>query len=152
MHQNLRSFLDLLRRENDLLTIDAPVDPYLELAEVHRRVIGRGGPALLFTQGKGSAFPVVTNLFGTNKRVELAFGHRPGPFVKELVEVAECCIPRKPSHLGHHRGLGFEFLKWGTRNVSRAAVTEIVDQPARLDKLPVLTTWQIGRASCRERV
>lgn len=142
MHQNLRSFLDLLRRENDLLTVDALVDPYLELAEVHRRVISRGGPALLFTQVKGSAFPVVTNLFGTNKRVELAFGHRPEQFVKELVKVAESLIPPKPSHLWHHRALAFEFLKLGTRNMSRAPVTESVDQPARLDKLPVLTTWQ----------
>ena len=142
MHQNLRSFLDLLRRENDLLTVDAPVDPYLELAEIHRRVIGSGGPALLFTQVKGSAFPVVTNLFGTNKRVELAFGHRPEEFVKELVKVAESLIPPKPSHLWHHRSLAFEFLKLGTRNVSRAPVTESVDQPARLDQLPVLTTWQ----------
>src|SRR6185295_8694349 len=142
MHQNLRSFLDLLRRENDLLTIDAPVDPYLELAEVHRRVISRGGPALLFTQVKGSAFPVVTNLFGTNKRVELAFGRRPEQFVKELVKVAESLIPPKPSHLWHHRALALEFLKLGTRNVSRAPVTESVVQPARLDQLPVLTTWQ----------
>jgi UbiD family decarboxylase len=142
MHQNLRSFLDLLRRENDLLTVDAPVDPYLELAEVHRRVIGAGGPALLFTQVKGSAFPVVTNLFGTNKRVELAFGHRPEQFVKELVKVAESLIPPKPSHLWHHRALALEFLKLGTRNVSRAPVTERVDQSPRLDQLPVLTTWQ----------
>lgn len=62
MHPNLRSFLDLLRRENELLTIEAEVDPFLELAEVHRRVIDRGGPALLFKRPKGSSFPVVTNL------------------------------------------------------------------------------------------
>ena len=65
MHRNLRSFLDLLRRENDLLTIEAEVDPYLELAEIHRRVIEGGGPALQFNRVKGSSFPVVTNLFGT---------------------------------------------------------------------------------------
>jgi len=44
MHRNLRSFLDLLRRENDLVTVDCEVDPYLEVAEIHRRVIERGGP------------------------------------------------------------------------------------------------------------
>src|SRR6185295_12049460 len=142
MHPNLRSFLDLLRRENDLLTIDAPVDPHLELAEIHRRVISRGGPAILFTKVKGSNFPVVTNLFGTKKRVELAFGQRPEQFVKELVKVAESLIPPKPSHLWRHRALALEFLKLGTRNVSRAPVTERVDQSPRLDQLPVLTTWQ----------
>src|SRR5207249_10878003 len=89
MHPNLRSFLDLLRRENDLVTIDAEVDPHLEVAEIHRRVIERGGPALLFTRVKGSEFPVVTNLFGTQKRIDLAFGRRPEEFVRELVKLIE---------------------------------------------------------------
>lgn len=46
---NLRGFLDLLRANNQLLTIDTPVDPHLEIAEIHRRVIAQGGPALLFS-------------------------------------------------------------------------------------------------------
>ena len=37
--RNLRIFLDLLRKEGDLVEIEAPVDPYLEIAEIHRRVI-----------------------------------------------------------------------------------------------------------------
>jgi len=142
MHRNLRLFLDLLRRENDLLTIEAEVDPYLELAEIHRRVIERGGPALLFQRVKGSNFPVVTNLFGTQKRIELAFGKRPEEFVKEMVSVAETLIPPTPAKLWRHRKLGFEFLRLGTRKVSRAPVTEELMQPARLDHLPVITTWQ----------
>ena len=99
MHPNLRSFLDLLRRENDLLTIEAEVDPYLELAEVHRRVIESGGPALLFKRVKGSRFPVVTNLFGATKRIELAFGPKPEQFVRELVSVAEALLPPRRSEL-----------------------------------------------------
>ena len=42
MHRNLRTFLDLLQREKEILTIEAEVDPYLEAAEVHRRVIEQG--------------------------------------------------------------------------------------------------------------
>jgi 4-hydroxybenzoate decarboxylase subunit C len=142
MHANLRSFLDLLRRENDLISVDAEVDPYLEVAEIHRRVIERGGPALLFTKVKGSRFPVVTNLFGTQKRIELAFGPRPEQFVKEVVRVAEALIPPTPAKLWGQRKLGFEFLRLGTRPVSRVPVSEVNDQPAQLDQLPVLTTWQ----------
>lgn len=74
---DLRSYLDVLKRDGDLLVIDEEVDPYLEIAEIHRRVIAQGGPALLFSKVKGSTFPVVTNLFGTNKRLEQAFGGRP---------------------------------------------------------------------------
>src|SRR6266567_5671423 len=109
MHSNLRSFLDLLRRENDLLTIKTEVDPYLEVAEIHRRVIERGGPALLFTRVKGSPFPVVTNLFGTAKRIELAFGPKPEQFVKELVSVAEALLPPQRAELWKHRLLVRDF-------------------------------------------
>ena len=43
---------------------DAPVDPYLEAAEIHRRVIAAGGPALIFRHVTGADIPMVTNLFG----------------------------------------------------------------------------------------
>jgi UbiD family decarboxylase len=142
MHRNLRSFLDLLRREKDLVTIEAEVDPYLELAEIHRRVIERGGPALLFEKVKGSRFPVVTNLFGTARRIELAFGPKPEQLIKELVSAAESLLPPKRAELWRHRSLVRDFFRLGTRTVSRAPVSEVVEQPARLDELPVLTTWQ----------
>jgi len=35
---NLRDYLDILRREDELLEIDTPVDPHLEIAEIHSRV------------------------------------------------------------------------------------------------------------------
>ena len=85
---NLRAFLDVLRREGELVEVVAPVDPHLEIAEVHRRVIAAGGPALLFRHPTGSDFPVVTNLFGTARRVELAFGRRPVEFVKTVARAA----------------------------------------------------------------
>lgn len=142
MHSNLRSFLDLLRREKDLVNIDIEVDPYLELAEVHRRVIERGGPAILFERVKGSRFPVVTNLFGTARRIELAFGSKPEQFVKELVSVAEALLPPRRSELWKHRSLVRDFLRLGTKTVSPGPVTETIDRPGSLSELPVLTTWQ----------
>ncbi|NOT47454.1 MAG: 4-hydroxybenzoate decarboxylase, partial [Acidobacteria bacterium] len=65
MHQNLRTFIDSLRKENEIVEITAEVDPYLEIAEIHRRVIEDQGKALIFRNVKGSTFPVATNLFGT---------------------------------------------------------------------------------------
>ena len=142
MHPNLRSFLDLLERENDLVTIHAEVDPYLELAEVHRRVIAEGGPALLFKRVKGSRYPVVTNLFGTARRIERAFGPKPEALVREVVRVAESLLPPRPAELWQHRSLALDALRLGTRNTRRAPVTQVLDRPARLEELPVLTTWQ----------
>ena len=142
MHSSLRTFLDLLVRENEVTTIKAEVDPYLELAEIHRRVIDEGGPALLFERVKGSRYPVVTNLFGTKRRIELAFGPKPEALVRELVQVAESLLPPRGSELWKHRSLGRELLRLGTKNTSRSPVTQVTDRPARLDELPVLTTWQ----------
>src|SRR5437868_3287007 len=141
MHRNLRSFLELLRRERDIVAVEAEVDPYLELAEIHRRVIERQGPALLFRKVKGSAYPVVTNLFGTVKRIELAFGPKPEALVRRAAQVAESLLPPRPAALWRQRSLALEALHLGTRRVRRAPVTEVLDRPARLDELPVLTTW-----------
>ncbi len=143
MHSNLRSFLALLRREKEIVHVEAEVDPYLELAEIHRRVIAEGGKALFFERVKGSRYPAVTNLFGTNRRIELAFGGKPERLVKEAVHIVESLLPPKPGELWRHRGLALEALRLGTRNVrGRAPVTEVIDHPARLDELPILTTWQ----------
>jgi 4-hydroxybenzoate decarboxylase subunit C len=142
MHSNLRTFLDLLSRENEIITIETEVDPYLELAEVHRRVIDLGGPTLLFERVKGSPYPVVTNLFGTKRRIDLAFGPKPEAIVRELIQVAESLLPPKAAELWKHRSLGRDLLKLGTRNTTRSPVTQVCDSPARLNELPVLTTWQ----------
>lgn len=142
MHLNLRSFLDVLRRENDLVEIEAEVDPYLELAEIHRRVIEAGGAALFFKNVKGGRYPVVTNLFGTNKRIELAFTKKPQELVKKAVEMIEVLLPPQIGKLWNYRDLAFTGLKLGTKKVSRAPILEAVDRPANLNELPILTTWQ----------
>ena len=142
MHPSLRTFLELLTRENQIITINAKVDPYLELAEIHRRVISQSGPALMFTRAKGSRYPVVTNMFGTERRIDLAFGPKPESVVRELIHVAESILPPKPAELWKHRSVALEMFKLGTTNTNRSPVTQVVDRPARLDQLPVLTTWQ----------
>ncbi len=141
MHRNLRTFLELLTKEKEIITIEAEVDPYLEVAEVHRRVIERGGPALLFKRMKGSQYPVATNLFGTKRRIELAFGPKPEALIRQFVQVAESLLPLRGSELWKHRSAALNVLRFGTRNVKRAPVTEVMDRPARLNELPVLTTW-----------
>lgn len=142
MHPNLRSFLAELRRENDLVEIEVEVDPYLELAEIHRRVIEAGGAALLFKNVKNSKFPVVTNLFGTMKRIEIGFGKRPQEFVRRAVEMVDILLPPKIGKLWNYRDMALTGLKLGTKQVSRAPVLQVRKQPADLNAIPILTTWQ----------
>lgn len=138
---NLREFLDVLRANNQLLTIDTPVDPSLEIAEIHRRVIARSGPALLFTHVKNSRFPVVTNLFGTSLRLELAFGKRPVNFVRGLVDLVETAMPPGLGTLWQSRSLLAQGLKVGLKAVKEAPILACCQRPARLTELPMLTSW-----------
>lgn len=141
---NLRAFLDVLRSEGDLAVIDAPVDPYLEIAEIHRRVIDEGGPALLFTNVIGSAFPVVTNLFGTTRRVDLAFGPKPEAFMKRVIAAKDTMLPPTPKALWNEKELILDLLKVGLKTVprSQAPVLDVCDRQEPLAKLPALTSWQ----------
>lgn len=141
MHANLRSFLEALRREDEIVEISAEADPYLEIAEIHRRVIDSGGKALLFRNVKGSGFPVVTNLFGTHKRIDIAFGKNPQEFVKRAVEMAESLIPPKLGKLWKFRDMGMSALKLGTKKVGRAPVLESRQAETDLEKLPLLQLW-----------
>ncbi len=138
---DLRRYLDLLRRENDLVEIDAEVDPHLEAAEIHRRVIAAGGPALLFRRIKGSAFPAVTNLFGTARRVELAFGRRPRRLVEQAARLPEELVPPTLGRLWSQRELLGALMRVGTSRQRGGAVLARTQRPPRLSSLPVLTTW-----------
>lgn len=139
--RTLRDFLELLRAKNELKIIDTEVDPDLEIAEIHRRIIARQGPALLFTRVKGSSFPVTTNLFGTQSRLELAFGTRPQAFVRQLVELVERSMPPKLSDLWQARSLIGQGLHVGLKRVKNGPILECCQQPCRLSTLPMLTSW-----------
>lgn len=138
---DLRGYLDLLTAEGDLLRIDQEVDPYLEIAEIHRRVIARQGPALLFTKVKNSSFPVVTNLFGTPKRLDLAFGGKPLQFVRDIVNLAETIMPPTVATFWQNRKLFVDAARIGLKNVRSAPILENCQDPPRLSSLPMLTSW-----------
>lgn len=143
MHLNLRSFINTLKREKLLIEIETEVDPYLELAEIHRRVIESEGPALFFKNVKGSQFPVVTNLFGTRKRVNLAFGLNPEKIIQNAAKAFERFISPEAKIFWQERALLLALTKSGLKNVSarKAPVLEVVDTNLNLGDLPVLTSW-----------
>ncbi|HEV2297614.1 MAG TPA: menaquinone biosynthesis decarboxylase [Candidatus Acidoferrales bacterium] len=82
-YRDLREFLTRLEREGELHRITAEVDPILEITEVTDRVTKAGGPALLFEHPKGSRVPVVINLLGSQRRMNLALE------VGDIEEVAQ---------------------------------------------------------------
>ena len=138
--RDLRAFLAVLRAEGELVEIETEVDPHLEIAEVHRRVIAADGPALLFRRPKGADFPVVTNLFGTRRRVELAFGESAARFVREVAALPHELMPPTWGKLWAKRALWRQAASLGMKEVARAPVTEVVAKPA-LRRIPMLTCW-----------
>ncbi|MBK5945285.1 3-octaprenyl-4-hydroxybenzoate carboxy-lyase [Rhodobacter veldkampii DSM 11550] len=76
---SLRSFLDWSKDRGDLTAIPDPVRVVHQMTAVHDAVLRAGGPVLRFdapvlADGKRSAIPVVTNLFGTTARVAAGLG------------------------------------------------------------------------------
>jgi len=138
---DLHTFVEQLRLDGDLAIVDASVDPRLEIAEIHRRVIAAGGPAILFTNVKNASFPVVTNLFGTARRGELALGRRPERLLRRLLEVAETLTQPSLAALWNARDMGREALRIGTRRRRSGPVTEVLSRQVDLGALPALTCW-----------
>jgi 4-hydroxy-3-polyprenylbenzoate decarboxylase len=138
---DLRSWIDLLEREGELIEVEAEVDPYLEITEITDRVVKRGGPALLFRNVKGSERPLLINQFGTERRMCLAFGEPSLDAVaRKLEEVVEMQPPQglveKVKGLGKLKRLADSLPK----TVSRGVCQELVLEPD-LDDLPIQHCW-----------
>ncbi len=135
-HRSTRHLVEDLRRNSRLLIIDEPVDPKLELAEIHRRVYRNAGPALLFTNVIGSRFPVATNLFGTLERARYIFRDT---FESVRLAVRWKANPAEalqaPWQLWRAPAIG-----WRMR-AKRVRSAAVMRGTCRLDELPQLVCW-----------
>ena len=90
---DLRDWIALLKREGELVEVEAEVDPYLEVTEIVDRTVKSGGPALLFKRPKGARHPLLVNQFGTERRMCLAFGE---PTLDDVARKLEMVIEMQP--------------------------------------------------------
>ncbi len=137
----LQGLIPPLEKRGELKRVSTQVDPILEISEISQRVFHKKGPALLFEQVKGSRFPVLTNLFGTRKRVKILFGNA----IEELGEViSEMLNTEFPTTLKESLSLfpKLKFLKaLIPKKVTSPACQEVVLQKPDLTSLPILKTW-----------
>jgi 4-hydroxy-3-polyprenylbenzoate decarboxylase len=145
-YDSLREFIALLEGKGLLKRIGEPVSPYLEMTEIHRRVLEAGGPALLFENVEHSPMSVLTNLFGTVERVALGMGRRPD----QLREIGETLAflkqPQPPSgwrEAWEMRPLLKTVMAMQPKLVKKAACQEIVLKGDEIDlsQLPIQTCW-----------
>ncbi|MFO1063939.1 MAG: UbiD family decarboxylase [Pirellulales bacterium] len=135
-YRSTRALVEELRRDGQLVEISQPVDARLELAEIHRRVFRRRGPALLFSNIIGCKFPVATNLFGTIERARWIFRHTIAG-VRQAIEWKthpESAFKR-PWELRRAPIIGIRMLP---RRVRSGAVTR---HECRLSDLPQPVCW-----------
>lgn len=132
-------FVKELQIQNELLIIEEEVDPILELAEIQRRVVAKRGPAVLFKNVKGSRFSVATNLYGSEKRMKIAFGEDPIRFVQKIATTIQHILPPTPAKIWDLRNVAFQTLKVGLKKVGSAPVLE--NTLDSLHELPTLMSW-----------
>jgi 4-hydroxy-3-polyprenylbenzoate decarboxylase len=135
-YANLKDCIDDLERTGRLRRVTEEVDPRLEMAEIQRRVYAAGGPALLFTRVKGTAFPCVSNLYGTRERTHYIFRDTLAG-VKDLMALKgdPMAWVRKPLSCLRIPSAALHALP---RKVSDPAVAAC---ETTLDKLPQIVSW-----------
>ena len=69
--QDFRDFLDALRNAGELLELDRPVSPLLEVAKAMKKSASVEGPALVF-KNNGTTFPLVGGVYNTRAKSLLA--------------------------------------------------------------------------------
>jgi 4-hydroxybenzoate decarboxylase subunit C len=141
MFTNTQQFVETLRKEDELLEIHDEVDPCLELAEIQRRVCKSHGKAVLFHNVKGTPFKVATNLYGSFKRIDLAFGKRPQEWIQQAVQTFETIFPPNLKKIWQAKNLAWDLLKIGSKSVNSGPILGAQIPHANLQSLPQIKSW-----------
>ena len=148
MYKSLVDFVEKLESAGELIRIGAPVSSELEIAEITDRMVKSegGGKALLFEK-TDKGFPVLTNLYGSERRMAMALG------VEKLADISErfdnligTVTSPKESFVDKLRLLPLlgEASKWFPRKKKgRGECQQVVltGEEANLSLLPILKCW-----------
>jgi len=164
MYPDLTSYIRALDGAGELIRIDEPVDPVLEITELAQRqsrlgaavgsgssqrtdpeFAGVGGKAILIENPVGSSFPVLINAFGSYRRIEMALGDR--ALEETAGTIRELVKPELPRTIGEAIGKAKQFmplLQIGpkrSRNPGRCQDVVLTGDRIDLTRLPILKCW-----------
>lgn len=134
MYRDLDEFLIRLEQANDLVYVARPVKSALEITAITRHVTqSKQNRALVFEQVGKSRFPVVTNLFGSPRRMAWALG------VNHLDGISErmkglVSLDFSLSAITARAGELFSMVRTHPTSPNRY-------QQTRLDTLPICRQW-----------
>ncbi len=145
-YQNLSDFVSALEKAGELLRIQAPVSKDLEITQITDLASKSpgGGKALFFEQVRESAFPVLMNAFGSERRICMALGVNDldtlASRVKGFIQMEP---PKSFRDAIRLLPLGAEVLRFLPKRVKDAPCQEIIrtGNDVDLSLLPVLKCW-----------
>ena len=135
-HRSTRQVVEDLRKNGRLIEVAEPLSPYLEIAEVQRRVYASNGPAILFTNPTGTSFPMVSNLFGSLEQARFLF--------RKTIDRVRRAIELKidPNQL-FMRPLRYVSAPWTAWTMLPKSVRSgpVLRHETTIDGLPRLVSW-----------
>jgi len=138
---DLQSFLSYLEQHGELQRINVPVSPELEITEIATRSVLEGGPALLFENVEGSAYPVVINVLASRRRVQMAIGGEPEELGEQLLHFIQDMNPPSFKAIWRNRKMAKRFMNFRPGKARRALAQQVVESDPDLGKLPILKCW-----------
>lgn len=146
-YKDLREFISILEKKNNLKRISVEVDPILEITEIADRTIRKNGPALYFEKTKNSNMPLLCNLFGSTERVAMAMGKKKFSDLKKIGKILSFIKePELPSNfrdflkkIPHLKKILYMPLK----KTKKAPCQEEIFQGKNIDlsKYPIMKCW-----------
>ncbi len=144
--QNLGEFVSELEKAGELLRISGPVSCELEISHITdlaSKAPG-GGKALLFERVGKSPFPVLTNAFGSERRICMALGTDSlDALARRIERFVRIGPPKSLRDLADMLPLGMDLIRSLPRKTSKAPCQEVVLRGEQIDlsMLPVLKCW-----------
>ncbi|NLI83669.1 MAG: menaquinone biosynthesis decarboxylase [Deltaproteobacteria bacterium] len=145
-YRNLQEFVTALEAAGELVRIEAPVSTDLEITQITDLASKSqgGGKALLFHRVEGSEFPVLTNAFGSFRRICMALGVPDlDTLAARLRRFIQMEPPKSLRDVMRLLPMGLDLIKFFPRRVRRAPCQEVVHTGGAVDlsRLPVLKCW-----------
>jgi len=142
----MKRFVERLEAIGELIRIKEFVDPVLEIAEITNRFCKQpdGGKALLF-ENTGTAFPVLTNMMGSPKRMAAALG------VDNIEQIPERINRLMSQVTAPYRGWWEKWILLSQLNEAKTWLPKVKKGPGKcqevvfmqpdLQRLPILKCW-----------
>lgn len=147
-YKDLHEFVDRLEMEGELRRVKGPVSAELEITEITDRMskIPGGGKALLFEKVRDSSYPVLTNAFGSERRMALALeSGSPDELALRISDLLKMAVPstfmEKVGTLPELMGLAKCLPR--IRKGGRAPCQEVIETGNEVDlgTLPIMKCW-----------